>query len=83
MRLTTKPVSADAAPWDPADPGPFTALAGSQFLGADGDLAVIRTAGGCVMHVHPGWLAARPDGSADGEALFLAPDNVGVTWEQA
>jgi hypothetical protein len=75
MRLTTRPLQAAAAAWDPADPEPFKALAGSQFAGTDGDLAVIRTQGGCTMHVHPGWLAFRIDGSDS--ASFMTPEHVG------
>jgi hypothetical protein len=86
MRIQTRPLEADAEAWDPANPGPFIALAGSQFVAADGDTALIRTQGGCVMHAHPGWVVIRVDGSADGEARFAAPENVGgaaSTWGTA
>ena len=73
VRATLPAVTGEAAAWDPADPGPFAALAGDRYLGADGDLAVIRTRSGCVMHAHPGWVVVRPDGSGGGEAVFAAP----------
>ncbi len=78
MRVSTRPLEGAAEAWDPADPGPFQALAGSQFAGREGDTALIRTQGGCVMHAHPGWLVIRADGSGDGEALFTSPENA---WE--
>lgn len=77
VRLTTRPLEADAEPWDPSDPEPFKALAGSQFIGTDGDLAVFRGRDGCVGHAHPGWLAVRIDGAGDGEAIFMTPDHAG------
>jgi hypothetical protein len=77
MRVATRPLQGDAAAWDPENPGPFEALAGSMFEGRDGDLALVRTKSGCVMHVHPGWLVIRPDGSEDGKAIFMVPENLG------
>ena len=82
MRLTTKPVTADAEAWNPADPGPFAQVAGSQFLGNDGNLAVVRMQNGCVMHVHEGWLVVRIDGAGDGQAFFITPEHLGVTWDR-
>jgi hypothetical protein len=86
MRLAARPVTASAEPWDPADPGPFRALAGSQFLRADGDRAVVRTQSGREMSIDPGWLVILPDGGGDGDAAFAEPRNVGgplSTWEAA
>jgi hypothetical protein len=77
MRVATRPIEGDAAAWDPENPGPFEALAGSMFAGQDGDLGLVRTKGGCTMHIHPGWLVIRPDGTGDGEAIFTVPENLG------
>lgn len=77
MRVQARPLAGDAEAWDPENPGPFQALAGTQFTGTDGDLALVRMRNGCVMHAHPGWLVIRPDGSGDGEAVFTVPENVG------
>jgi hypothetical protein len=77
MRVATRPFEGPAAYWDPEDPGPFAALAGPMLTGRDGDLALITTAGGCVMHVHPGWAVILPDGNGDGQAVFTPPDNIG------
>jgi len=79
VRVKTRPLEGDAAVWDPADPEPFTALAGAQFLGSEGDTALIRTRGGCVMHAHPGWLAIRLDGGED--VQFSSAEN--CTWGTA
>lgn len=81
VRIATRPLQADAAPWDPADPELFKAIAGDQFLGVDGDLAVFRGRGGCVGHAHHGWLAVRIDG-ADG-AHFMTPESFAAIWEAA
>lgn len=78
MRLTTRNVTAEAEAWDPADQGPFRALAGSQFLLAQGDgTAVVRTRDGRELAVSPGWLAILPDGGGDGDASFAEPSNLG------
>jgi len=77
VRLTTNPLTADAEAWDPANPAPFTRLAGSQYLGTDGDTALYRSREGREGRAWPGWLVIRPDGSGDGEALFTDPVNVG------
>jgi hypothetical protein len=87
VRLTTRPLEADAEPWDPANPEPFKVLAGEQFLGVDGDLAVFRGRGGCVGHAHPGWLAVRVDGAGEGDVIFMTPEHAGggpsATWDVA
>lgn len=84
MRVATRQLEGPAAYWDPEGPAPFRALAGTMFTGTDGDLALITTAGGCVMHIHPGWAVILPDGNGDGQAVFTPPDNIGdgdpCTW---
>jgi hypothetical protein len=75
MRLATNPLSADAEPLDPGNPGPFIALAGSQFVRMDGDAALYTSREGREGRAYPGWLVIRPDGSDD--ALFADPENVG------
>jgi hypothetical protein len=87
VQLTTQPLTGDGEAFDPQDPGPFARLAGSQLVRFNGGTAIIRTRGGdgipsVEMPVYPGWLVIRPAGSGDGEALFLAPENVGEgqTW---
>ena len=77
MRLATNPLSADAEPLDPGNPGPFIALAGSQFVRMDGESALYRSREGREGRAYPGWLVIRPDGSEDGYARFAAPTNVG------
>jgi hypothetical protein len=72
MRGKTRVMHGDIALWDPADPEPFKTIAGDQFLGQEGDTALVRDLSGCVMHVHRGWLAARVDGDDRG-AHFAAP----------
>lgn len=84
MRVATRPMDGTAEAWDPANPEPFRALAGSQFLGADGDTAKVRTRGGRVEHAGPGWLVIRPDGC--GEVILAAPENLGgeySVWGEA
>jgi len=77
MRLATNPLSADAEPLDPSNPEPFIALAGSQFLGMDGETARYRSREGREGRAYPGWLVIRRDGSGDGQALFADPVNIG------
>jgi len=77
VRVMSNPVAGEAAAWDPVDPGPFRELAGTQFLRAEGDLAVVRARGGDEDVIRPGWLVIRPDGSKDGEAVFVSADNLG------
>jgi len=76
MRARVRAAEGPAATWDPADQGEFRRLAGPQFVGTDGDLAMVRTEGGCVQHVHPGWFVIRPAGSA--AALFCTPKRAEV-----
>jgi hypothetical protein len=58
--------------WNPDNPQPFTELAGEAFLGTDENLALFRTAEGCVMHVHPGWSVLRlPDDPA--QPMLMTP----------
>jgi hypothetical protein len=68
-------IEGDAAAWDPENPGPFAEKAGSQLIRTEGGTAIVRTKDGPEMPVYPGWLAVRPDGSADGEARFTTPEN--------
>jgi hypothetical protein len=75
MRVHTNPLSADAEPLDPANPGPFIALAGSQFLRQEGDTVVYQSREGREGRAYPGWLVVRPDGS--GDAMFADPENLG------
>jgi len=77
MRIATNPLEADAEVLDPANPGPFIALAGPQFLAMEGDSALVRLETGCVIHAHPGWLAVRADGAGDGEVFFASPQGIG------
>lgn len=77
MRLKTNPIEAEAAALDPADPDPFIALAGSQFIRMDGETVVYRSREGREGRAYPGWLVVRRDGSGDGGALFTDPVNVG------
>jgi hypothetical protein len=86
-RLTTKRASASYATWDPADQEPFRALAGSQIARVEGSTAVVRLQDGHEVPVYEGWLVVRLDGTADGEALFTTPQNVGddpsAVWDAA
>ena len=87
MRVETRPLAGDAEAWDPENPGPFEALAGSRFIRTEGETAIVTSRGapdGTEMPVYPGWLVIRADGSTDGEALFATPENLGGlfgTWE--
>jgi hypothetical protein len=79
MRGTTNHLEGEFTPFDPADPGPFAAAAGTRLIRVNGDgTATIRSADpdGNEDTVHPGWLAFRPDGSGEGGAVFVAPGNV-------
>jgi hypothetical protein len=78
LRARTIPVEGPAAVWDPANPGKFAALAGSQLVAVRGDIAVIRTQGGDEVTVHPGWVVIVPDGSGPGEAVFTTPERVEI-----
>ena len=76
MRARVKVIEGPAEAWDPANPGPFRALTGGQFTGQDGELALVRTEGGCIQHIHPGWIAIRPAGSS--VACFSTPERTEV-----
>jgi hypothetical protein len=79
MRGKTNLLEGELEVWDPANPGPFTALAGTRLLRVIGDgTAVIRSADpdGTEDTVYPGWLVFRADGSGDDGAVFTAPYNV-------
>lgn len=79
MRGKTNLLEGELTVWDPADPGPFTAAAGTRLTAVNGDgTAVIRSADpqGTEDVIYPGWLVFRADGSGDDDAVFLAPDNV-------
>lgn len=79
MRGSTNYLEGEFTPWDPSDPAPFTAAAGSRLLRVNGDgTAVIRSAdaAGTEDTIHPGWLVFRPDGSGEDGAVFVAPGNV-------
>ena len=73
-RVKSRELPGEKTAWDPQDPGPFAAVAGSQFVRADGDCAVVRTGSGDEMTVPPGWLAIGLDA---GGVLFSSPDNYG------
>jgi len=77
MRIATNQISAGAEPLDPENPGPFIAMAGSQFIAMDGDTARYRSREGREGRAYPGWLVIRRDGTGDGQALFADPTNVG------
>jgi hypothetical protein len=76
MRVKLLPLEGEAEPFDPADPAPFTAIAGSQLVEVAGGVARVRTQRGVEMTAYPGWFAVRPDGSADGEVVFASPECV-------
>lgn len=78
MHLTTISADAEAEPWDPANPGPFTVLLGGQFLAVDGDRAVYRDQDGAVGHARPGWIGYRLAGETG--AHVMSPDNLGKIW---
>jgi hypothetical protein len=84
VRVKTRPLEGEAATWDPADPEPFVALTGTQFIGVEGEMALVRNRGGCVHHVHRGWLAIKPDGSGAGETIISSPENYGPgrLWDE-
>jgi hypothetical protein len=87
MRVATRELQGDAEAWDPGNPAPFLALAGSRVIRVEGETAVVTSNGapeGTEMTVYPGWLAVRADGSGDGEALFATPESIGEPfgpWE--
>jgi hypothetical protein len=77
--VETVPLRAKAAYWDPADPEPFLALAGTRYLRTEGETAVVTSNGapeGTEMTVYPGWAVIRAAGSGDGQALFVTPENL-------
>lgn len=79
MRGSTNQLEGEFTVWNPADPGPFIAAAGTRLVRVNEDGTVtIRSAddGGTEDTVHPGWLAFRPDGSGQDGAVFVAPYNV-------
>mgnify|MGYP001581131755 CR=1 FL=1 len=78
LRARERPAEGPAAVWDPADPGDFTRLAGSQLVRVDGDTAWIRTGNGGEMPVYPGWLVILPDGAGDGQAVFTTPEQAEI-----
>jgi len=89
VRIATIPVEAEAEPWDPQDQEPFKALTGPQFLGVDEDgvTALVRAPGGCVQHVHPGWLAFKVTGAPGAGVRLLNPagnlgDGPGCSWRE-
>jgi hypothetical protein len=84
MRVKTNLLTGDAEVWDPVNPDPFISLAAEQFIGQEGDTALVRTMGGCILHAHPGWLAIA---LGDSGVTFLTPENFGdgadCTWSRA
>ncbi len=79
LRARERPAEGPAAVWDPADPGDFTRLAGSQLVSVNSDgTATIRTQNGGMMPVYPGWLVIVPDGAGDGEATFHTPERAEI-----
>jgi len=64
MRVTTNPVpvTGDAVPFDPDNPGPFAAAAGEWFLRTEGRTAVVRDQSGNEDVIYPGWLVIWADG---------------------
>lgn len=79
MRGSTNLLEGELTPWNPADPGPFLAAAGTRVARVNGDGTVtIRSADpdGTEDTVYPGWLVFRADGSGEDMAVFTAPGNV-------
>lgn len=77
MRGATNLLEGEFKVWDPANPEPFTALAGPRLIRVEGEIAVIRNDDRSETRVYPGWLVFRADGSAEDGAVFLAPGLVG------
>jgi len=76
MRGATNQIEGEFTAWDPADPRPFIAAAGTRFIRAEGDRAVVWNENGTEADVYPGWLAFRPDGSGPDGAIFTPAKNV-------
>lgn len=81
VHVVTKQLAGEAEVWDPAVPEPFAALAGSQFLGQEGETALVRDNDGCVHHAHPGCAAVRIDGQPG--VGFLSVSAYRAYWEHA
>ncbi len=79
MNLVRNPGTAQAEALGADGPSElFLALAGSQYLGRNGDGSVrTLTEYGCEVTVWPGWYVARAAGAGDGEAFFMSPEHVG------
>jgi cell wall assembly regulator SMI1 len=76
MRGTTNLLEGEFEAWDPANPEPFTRLAGAR-LHVDGDTAVISNGDGTETVVHPGWLAFKADGWGEDAVVFMTPGLAG------
>lgn len=70
----TAAMQCEGARFDPADPGPFAALAGDHLVRLEDGSAVVRTGDGREMSVYPGWWVRAAPG---GIVRFMAPDLVG------
>ena len=79
MHGRTNDLEGEFTEFDPADPAPFLAAAGTRVTAVNEDGTVtIRSSDpeGTPETVHPGWLVFRPDGSGPGGGIFTSPDNV-------
>lgn len=70
MRVQSRLLAGEAEVLTPDNPEPFIRMAGEKFLGREGDTMLVRGAGGCIHHAHPGWVALRLD-AAPGQVTFL------------
>jgi hypothetical protein len=76
MRGSTNQLEGEFTVFDPADPQPFIAAAGTRLLRVEDGKAVVRNGDGTESYAYPGWLAFRPDGSGPDSAVFTTPDLV-------
>lgn len=74
-RARMLPAEGPAAVFDPADPGPFAALAGERLVAVTGEAAVVRTQGGDLLTVRQGWVVIVPDGEGP---VFCTPEQAEV-----
>jgi hypothetical protein len=75
MRARSLPAEGPAAVFDPLHPADFIAKAGSQLVGIRGGTAEVRTEGGDLVTVFPGWVVIVAE---DGTATFHTPERIEV-----